>query len=303
MKKLLAVFAYCLLQTANCFGQLPDCDIWLLDIKGTAGNVTFQNPVNITNRQGYDNQPAFSPDNKYILYSSQKDSSGQTDIFKYAIKAKVTTQFTKTATSEYSPTFMPDGKNISVVMVEPDSVQRLWKFPIKAGVPALIMKDVDSIGYHYWISKDSVALFILTDPPTLQVTSINLQQPTVVAKNVGRCVQRTPSYGGRPPEKVWTFVEKLTDNHWKLNSLHYSKKSKLKTTAWCSICNMPDKVEDFALSQLGIFAAQGSKIYNLKEDIESVWSEVFDLSEFGITDITRIAISTDGKKLAVVSNK
>src|SRR3989304_1572957 len=114
----------------EALAQLPDTDIWLLDIKDSAEQISFHHPVNITNRKGYDNQPVFSPNGKYILYSSQPDSGCATDIYKYDLKTKTITQFTKTQTSEYSPTFMPDGKNISVVMVEKDSVQRLWKFPL-----------------------------------------------------------------------------------------------------------------------------------------------------------------------------
>src|SRR6266566_3120871 len=109
-----------LLFTSYLFCQLPESDIWLLDIKDSAGTVSFQNPVNITNRKGYDNQPAFSPDGTFILYTRYDDSTKQSDIYKYDIKTKARTQFTKTLTSEYSPTFMPDGKNISVVMVEKD---------------------------------------------------------------------------------------------------------------------------------------------------------------------------------------
>ena len=156
------LIAYCLLPTVYCSAQLPDCDIFLLDIKDSAGQISFRNPVNITNRKGYDNQPAFSPDGKYLLYSSQKDSAGQTDILKYDLQSKTISPFTKTPTSEYSPTFTPDGKSISVVMVESDSAQRLWKFPLAGGEPTCVMKNVASVGYHAWINKDSVALFILT---------------------------------------------------------------------------------------------------------------------------------------------
>ena len=147
------LFVYCLLSAVCCYSQLPDCDIWLLDIKDSAGTISCSHPQNITNRKGYDYQPVFSPDGKYILYSSQRDSGGPTDIFKYDLTTKKTSQFTKTPTSEYSPTFMPDGKNISVVMVEPDSTQRLWKFPVNGDEPSLVMKGIDSIGYHCWFTK------------------------------------------------------------------------------------------------------------------------------------------------------
>ena len=290
-----------LLTSYACYAQLPDCDIWLLNMKDSAGKISFSHPDNISNRKGYNNQPVFSPDGKYILYTSQRDSSSQTHIFKYVIKTKTTTQFTKTATSEYSPAFMRDGKNISVVMVEKDSVQRLWRIPTKGGVPSLIMKDVDSIGYYCWMNKDSVALFILTNPSTLQVVNIKTQHPFIVAKNIGRCIQPVPSYKGIGWEKVWVFTEKTSAGKSKLKSLFYNLNSKLKTDSWCSICTLPSEAEDFVISRAGIFAAKGSKIYKI-EDETNAWNEIADFANFGISNITRLAISPDGKKMAVVSN-
>lgn len=301
MKKLIFTAAFSFV-TTYLFCQLPDCDIWILNIKDSAGKIYFSHAVNITDREGYDNQPVFSPDGRYILYTSQHENGGQTDIFKYVIKTKATTQFTKTATSEYSPSFMPDGKNISVVMVEKDSTQRLWKFPIKGGEPGLIMKGVDSIGYHRWMNKDSLALFILTNPPTLQVVNVKIQHPFIVARNIGRCIQPVPSYTGIGWEKVWVFTEKTSAGEIKLKSLFYGKNAKLKTDGWCSVCTLPAGVEDFAVSRIGIFTAKGSKIYKI-EEAGNVWNEIADLNEFGISNISRIAISPDGKRIALVSGK
>lgn len=167
---------------------MPNTDIWLLDISSVKDSIILSNPVNITDRVGYDNQPAFSPDGKYILYTSVRDEK-QSDIYRYDLKTKTISQFTKTVTSEYSPTFMPDGKNISVVMVEPDSAQRLWKFPIKGGKPGMIVKEVDSIGYHCWFYGDRIAVYLLTEPNSLQLISKKFPQPKFVDSNIGRCIK------------------------------------------------------------------------------------------------------------------
>ncbi len=188
-------------------------------------------------------------------------------------------------------------------MVEKDSAQRLWKVPIKGGEPTCIMKRVDSIGYHCWINKDSVALFILTNPSTLQITDINIQKPVVIAQNIGRCMQRVPSERYTGWERAWVFTEKNSNNELKLKSLYYAKKSKLKTAEWCSVCNMPPHVEDFAISKLGVFSAVGSRVFSLQDDSKKLWGEIFDLAVFDIGNITRLVVSPDGKKLAVVSNK
>jgi len=68
------------------------------------------------------------PDGHGVLYTSIRNK--QADIYRYDLQSGATTQVTNTAESEYSPTLMPDRKNISVVRVEADGkTQRLWKFP------------------------------------------------------------------------------------------------------------------------------------------------------------------------------
>ncbi len=281
------LIANCLLLTANCFSQLPDCDIWLLDIKDSVGKISFSNPQNITNRKGYDNQPAFSPDGKYILYSSQSDSGGQTDIFKYDLRTKEISQFTKTLTSEYSPTFLSDGKNISVVMVEKDSTQRLWKFPLVGGEPTCVMENVKQVGYHCWLNKDSIAFFILTKPAfTLQIANIHTQKTSIVADSIGRCMKMRD-------RNLWYTTK--AGHFW--NVYEYepkTKKSYIKGTI---------ESEDFCFYKNEIWSCSDNTIVSNYMNSKIGATEIVNLEKFGVTKPSRITISLDGKKLAVVSNK
>ncbi len=269
------------------FSQIPDSDIWLLDMKDSAGTVVFSNPLNITHRPGYDNQPAFSPDGKYILFSSQRDSNHSTDIFKYDIRLKQTTQFTKTSTSEYSPTFMPDGKNISVVMVEKDSTQRLWKFPLDGGAPSCILPNVKDIGYHCWVNKDTLALFILTKPAfTLQIADVRSQKTFVAEDSIGRCMKMKKG-------QLW-FTKRSGENNvvceYFVGGKYYGKGLIAS--------------EDYCLrGDYEIWSTWKNSIYANYMNSKFGYAEVVNLEKFGITKPTRITISPDGKKLAVVSNK
>ncbi len=286
MKKL-AVLVYCLLSTVYCFSQLPDCDIWLLDIKDSAGTLSLSNPVNITNRKGYDNQPAFSPDGKYLLYSSQADGTLQTDIYKYDIKTKISTPFTQTPTSEYSPTFMPDGKNISVVMVEKDSAQRIWKFPLAGGAPTCIMQNAKEVGYHTWINKDSLALFILTKPSfTVQLVNVATQKATIIADSVGRCM--------RMKDHVLWYTTKIGI----LNNV-FEYHPKAKKPVWKGEIES----EDYCFYKKDIWSCSENSIVSGYMNSKTGAVEIANLESYGIKKITRISISPDGKKIAVVSNK
>jgi Tol biopolymer transport system component len=137
----------------------PSSHIFLAEIRIEKGELKFGQPVKITTNAGYNNQPSFLPDGQAILYTSIRDK--QADIYRYDVGSGATNQVTNTPESEYSPTLMPDGKNISVVRVEADGTQRLWKFPLAGGPPSLILENVKPVGYHWWIDKNTLALFIL----------------------------------------------------------------------------------------------------------------------------------------------
>lgn len=286
MKKILLIAgaSYSLLS----FAQIPTgTDIWVVDMNSKNGAFNFSNPVNITHKEGYDNQPAFSPDGKYILYSAIHEGT-QADIYRYDIQSKITSQLTNTLESEFSPTFMPGGKRISSVLVEQDSAQRLWSFSLDGKDPQVIMSNVDSIGYHAWINADSLVMFILTKPFSLQATNIKRQAPKVIATNIGRAIQKRKG--------SVLFTQEIDSVKW-IHSV--DNKNNISKVISCIKGS-----EDFVLiNDNTLLMASGSKLFKFEENRDKQWVEIADLNNSGITRITRIAISPDQKRIAVVDNK
>ena len=134
------------------FSQLPNTDIWLVDVKENNEKIVLSTPVNITQRFGYDNQPVFSKDNLFLLYTTVREKE-HAQLYKYDLISKSTSQQTYIEESIYSPTFLDDGQHYSVVMVELDDEQRLWKFAMYEDKPTLLFQEIDSVGYHCWINK------------------------------------------------------------------------------------------------------------------------------------------------------
>src|SRR2546423_8892325 len=143
----------------------PSSDIFIvevktkLDRKERTDELKFGELKKITDFAGYNNQPFFMPDGQSILYTSIRNK--QEDIYRYDLRTSATAQVTNTPESEYSPTLMPDRKNISVVRVEADGTQRLWRFPLEGGAPSLIIENIKPVGYHLWIDDHMLALFVL----------------------------------------------------------------------------------------------------------------------------------------------
>ncbi|HEX7939638.1 MAG TPA: hypothetical protein VF483_11685, partial [Gemmatimonadaceae bacterium] len=170
----------------------PSTDVYLYRLAPARSEV-----VNITNRVGYDNQPAWV--GNALFFTVQ--SNGQTDIHRFNFETGTKAPVVETPESEYSAAPTPDGKGYAVIRVELDSTQRMWRFPMGAGAPSVILPLIKPVGYFAYLDSTTLALFVLgnpripRDPSTLQIADIRTGKGTVVAANIGRSLQHVP--GGR----------------------------------------------------------------------------------------------------------
>src|SRR5689334_5213829 len=141
----------------------PATDIFLAPVHARNGNLVIGTPVNVTARPGYDNQPAFLPDSRSILFTSVRGDA-QADIYRYDLATKATSRVTTTPESEYSATVFANGSRFSVIRVEADSTQRLWSFRIDGTDPRLVFERIKPVGYHAWVDTTTVAMFLLGRP-------------------------------------------------------------------------------------------------------------------------------------------
>src|SRR5262249_151327 len=185
----MAALAAFLLQAA----APPDTDIWLASF-APRSTPAVSKAVNITRSPGYDNQPSFTPDGGAVYFTSNRGAS-QTDIYRYDISSGATTRVTNTPEGEYSPTVMPDGAHISVIRVEQDGTQRLWRFTLDDREPEVVLDRVSPVGYHAWIDDHTRALFVLGQPATLQLADTRTGSAEEAARGIGRSLQRIPRSG------------------------------------------------------------------------------------------------------------
>ncbi|HEY1403851.1 MAG TPA: hypothetical protein VGB05_06975 [Pyrinomonadaceae bacterium] len=278
------------------FAQTPPAateDIFVVDVTVSGGRIKFGAPANITNRAGYDNQPSFLADGQSILYTSQREGD-QTDIYRYDFKTGQSTRITATPEGEYSPTLMPGGKFFSVIRVEADKTQRLWKFPLAGGEPALVLPNIKPVGYHLWLDGRTLALFILGregQPNTLQLAPTDNSFLDTIHVNIGRSLHLVPR------RSALSFIHKISPGEW------YVKTFDLKTKRSGILAPALPGSEDFAWSPGGtILMAQDAKLYQLDPYARAPeWRPVADFSAHGLKKITRLAFSPKGDRLALVS--
>jgi dipeptidyl aminopeptidase/acylaminoacyl peptidase len=296
--KLLIALGVLLLPSGIAVAQTPSpsptpipliSDIFIIDLKHNQGKIKLGNPVRITNWAGYNNQPSFLPDGQGIFYTSIRDK--QADIYRYDIRAASSTQITNTHESEYSPTLMPDGKSISVVRVEGDGTQRLWKFPLAGGSPSLILENIKPVGYHLWVDDHTLALFVLGKPNTLQLVDLRSGKAEVIVDNPGRILRRVPH------ENKFSFVQKVSDQEWLIKTLD------LKTRSIATFIKTFPGIEDYAWTPAGVLLmADGSKVFARRKS-DFAWVELADFSNAGLKNITRIAVSPKGDRIAIVARR
>lgn len=272
----------------------PDTDIFLAPLTVEDGTIAVGMPENITKSPGYDNQPAFTPDGGAVLFTSIRGGK-QTDIYRYEIASRQTTRVTNTPESEYSPTVTPDRQHISVIRVEAGQTQRLWQFTLDGKNPELLLPEIKPVGYHAWLDAQTIALYVLGQPATLQIADRASGKAEIVARDVGRSlqhiprsdavsfVQREPTEAGHPPI-LWIRAFDLRVRQ--ITELTRAIAGATEAdTAW-----MPDGT---------MLLAYQDTLFSWKLGRRD-WFNVADLGALGLHHVTRLAISPRGDRLALV---
>lgn len=267
-------------------------EILLFDLKIKKKAIVLSNPVNITNHPGYDNQPNFHTDLPVVYYSSF-DNSGRADIMSYNFKTKESVNITNTGDREYSPTLTPDKQYLSCIIQRENGAQDLGKYPVTGGDPFVIINDL-KVGYHAWADDSHIALFVLgateNDPSTLHFIRLPTKEDTVVASNIGRSLHKIPG------ERSISFIQR----HETESKIMRLETETMKVSEIAPTVGNGDHVTWTPAGQL--LTSDGTKLYFMNPaEAAGGWRsiEVTSGSEL-LKGVTRLAVSPNGKKMAVV---
>jgi dipeptidyl aminopeptidase/acylaminoacyl peptidase len=303
MKKLIIV-CLCFI-TVQAFAQLPETDIYLFDLKRSPKGLNVMTPKMISTTSGYNNQPYFSPDEKYLYFVSSVDSTN-TEIYRYNLKRKKSRRITHTHEPEFSPRYTPGMDGLSYVSVERDkTTQHFYVSSLKGKKPTLIAPELKTIGYYEWISDIEFLTFELPEPFYFVRHNIALGRTDTLAQHIGRTF-----YNLRTKNKI-VFVDKSDSLHWKLRTmapenLRVSRKKTGPIENPILSETLPGE-EDYCFMQDGslLMGHDGALFYkkNPFRHPESAWIQLADLKQFGIKQFYRMAVSPDNTKMAIVVYK
>lgn len=277
---------FSVLITAQGIAQesMPDHDITLFDLVVTADTFAIANPIAVAHRQGYENQPMFIDNN--ALYFTRMDDVNA-DVWLWQMGHEVA--ITQTLESEYSPTPIPTRQGaLSTVRVEHDGTQRLWQIN-SDGSFELLFKDIKPVGYHVWQGAN-VALFVLGQPHRLEVTSLGRQSTTLIDDNIGRCLALIPG-----SSRISYTTEE--EGYHQLRSWDFSDNSSGE------LMKLPEQSQDYVwLNAQQLITSDGKQLLWWDQN-QSTWFPVTMPESLKLAGITRLAISPNKRKIAIVHHK
>ncbi|WP_053990343.1 DUF6265 family protein [Mangrovimonas sp. TPBH4] len=283
MKPFLIVFIACF--SLNIIAQ-PNTDVFLFDLNHSSGKLELSNIQNISNKEGYDNQPSFL-DNNILVFSSTRN--GQTDIAQYNLKTGETTWLCNTEGSEYSPIKIPGQKAFSAINLGLDNSQKLYSYNLNDDSSEILIDNL-LIGYHAWKDKNTLFLAVL-EPDMLSLVEYNLKhhKADTIQRNIGRSLLNIPN------SNLISYVSKEKPQ-WEIRSFNpkTNKSSLIAQT-------LPNSEDLVWLEDGSILMAKNEDIYHLNPKQGKEWVQIASLKELNLHNITRMAVSPDGTKLALVA--
>ncbi len=275
-----------LLVFLSIFSQ-TNTELFIVDIND--GKVVNTDPLNISNNEGYDNQPSFYDDDS-ILFSSTRN--GQTDIALYHIKTDSIVWISNTpGGGEYSPTKIPNKEEVSSIRLDTNGLQRLYKYDISNGEDNVLVKDL-KIGYHLWYAPEIlVATVLIENRMDLVVVDKKNNTSKTIHKKVGRSLHKIPN------TNLVSFV-KQGDKASTLMSLNpITGKTK-------KIITLTDKSQDICWMNSGtVLTGYGKSILKFDPQSDSKWNELTRFSDKNINKISRLAMNTTNTKLVLVAEE
>ncbi len=283
MKHLFSIF--CCLSAIAAIGQ-TNTEVFLMDLSFSEEHFEVSNFKNISNNEGYDNQPSFTP-NGFLLFA--KTNQDQTDISIFdPERGSSGWMFNSTPGGEYSPQLIINSKDIAAVRLDPDGKQRLYRYNTELP-PSEFIKDLQ-VAYYAFHDENTVLSSVLSgDRLDLVLSDITLQKNDTLLEATGRSIHKVPN------SEAMSYTAVNEEGNWDVYQLDIDSRESFFVT------QLPIGIQDHVwLDDSKLLIGSGDKLFLYDLFGSGDWKQVADLSPYKIQNITRMAVNAKVTKLALV---
>jgi hypothetical protein len=270
--------------------QAQGTDIYLFDIEGDYALV-----ARVTDREGYDSQPAFTADSRALLFSSDREG-GQIDLFRYDLESGGTSNLTRTPdTNEFSP--QPSGADrFSYVLQEGNPYQNVWSQGWDGSDPRRVLTSFIPVGYY--ARNDAGVLIWARYAMSLFFEPAGAEVGPGAGESLYLISQAGISIHAIPGTDAFSFVHKQSDWTWMVKTFEPATKA---ITPLVAISNAN---ENYCWTPGGVMlTAEGTRILRFRPGVDEAWQPEARLRAPELGAGGRCAVSPDGRYLALVSQR
>lgn len=270
--------------------QVLTTEVWLGRLDMRDGRFAVSDLRNISNHPGYDNQPAFFPDGKSLLFTTEAESVAETGLGVHAVRYDVDSgeAVALKTVRGFSPTPTPDAKFITTLREG-----TVWLHDVDGKPVESLLPQVKTAGYYTRMDDDRWILFMNEPDRRIAIWDQRTYSLAKVVPNAVTAPYRVPG------EMAVTFVvqegEKKTLRHLALTDDRGSLDRELGV--------IPFKTGGHHVwtSRGTLLMASGNTIYEWDRNRPEDWKVVHRFSEPDLQGITRIALSPGEDRIALVS--
>jgi hypothetical protein len=294
-----SIFAFSVLSIfANA--QTPSgSNIWVGQLVKDEQSFVIQGLKQMTHTDDYTNQPYFLNEETLLFTQAVNDKNisknEQTDVFKLNLITGEQTNLTKSSTSEYSPTPMPNQAGLSVIRVNETGRQELWQLDFNGKPIRNLLPAIEPVGYHVWLNEHELMLFVLGEPHKL--VKADIKNPNSEGEVLD--INPGPSLFNIPNTDLFSYTKQATTGNTEVWQLKIQSFVNSSAIALDSVL-LPDTAYYYAWSHEGdlLTSDNGTLVAMDLSKKPRLFTKVKGACT---TNISRIAVSVSGKIALVCS--
>jgi uncharacterized protein (TIGR02246 family) len=290
----ISTIAILLLLAASSHAQITTTEVWLGRLQ-MGEELTITDLRNISNDPGYDNQPAFFPDNQTLVYTSYVTSLADTGLGLHAFLVDLRTG-ARTPLPDargFSPTPTADGRNLMMLREG-----RVWLHALD-GKEIRPLTETKDAGYYTRFDDRTYALFMNDKERRIVIYDAKAKSLDTMAVGANTAPYRVP---GR---QAVTFVaeEPFPRTETSGARTQFLRRLDLPTRKVTTLATIPFKTggQHVWTSRGTILIASGATIYEWSPSRPEEWKPVYRSTNPELQGLSRIAISPKGDWIALVS--